>query len=106
MLGDLAFLLIIFFLLLSGMNATGSLEMVHGEKGVGERGTSLMPDMDEKGRLSRMDRQIGARELATLLSEAHEVTLIVDFDTAWEDVVGFLGKLGDHAIPVILEVPR
>lgn len=94
---DIAFLLIIFFLLLSGISSSHSLSLdlpspkpaSTSAEEINFKTLSLRQD----GSLSLADKPITTNQLPSLIQSTTNLTLQVEAETAWQEVVTTLSAL-------------
>lgn len=95
---DIAFLLIIFFLLLAGVGASRALPLVIASSG-GEEGPHrhLTVTLREDGTLLTSGSVIDEEKVAALLSPGIRITLLIEPRTRWQQVV--------HTLSLATDVP-
>ena len=104
---DIAFLLIIFFLLLSGISSSHSISLdlpsSTSARTSAEEITNQTLSLGQDGSLSLADQIITTNQLPSLVTNSTHLTLQVEADTAWQHVVSTLSMLQQRE-PASLEL--
>ncbi|MEA5030694.1 MAG: hypothetical protein VB025_00945 [Sphaerochaeta sp.] len=104
--GDIAFLLIIFFLVLIGLQGARSIELSVGGQsapdGLGPLSIVLLAD----GTILQEGSSIPMNELSRIIAHHDTLHLQVAGETVWQDVVTVLSLADKHRTAVSLEVLR
>lgn len=99
--GDIAFLLIIFFLLLSGISSSHSLQVAltspQGSKSE-ENHHTVQLVLHADGTLWMQETKTTYPQLASLLQETTDLSVHIEKTTAWQQVVNLLALLEHHQI--------
>lgn len=97
---DIAFLLIICFLLLSGVSLSRSFEMDtdQGSVYVGETGEHLTLHLTKEGLLMFENRSLSGSALAVFLNQEPSLTLAIEQQTQWQTVVTTLALIERFAL--------
>ena len=94
---DIAFLLIIFFLLLAGIDTSQTLELTMGSSGR-ESGSGLQVRVNAAEEIFVAQQRIGAKQLVQAIPPGSSVSLMVEAGTSWQTVITLLDLL--EAIPL------
>lgn len=97
---DIAFLLIIFFLLLVGVDTTRSIDAEMG-KGAAQRKETITVTIYDDGSLSQNADRISPSELGTHLTELTSLHLCIEPETSWQHVVDILSLAEQHGVGAI-----
>lgn len=97
---DIAFLLIIFFLLLSGVTASHSLDLNTSNSSilVGEAQEHLELTLKQDETVLFQDRVLNNAELTPFLNQKPHLTLSIEAKTDWQTVVSFLSLLEQYPL--------
>lgn len=97
---DIAFLLIIFFLLLSGVAASHSLDLNISRSAilVGEAQEHLELTLKQDGILLFQERALSNSELTPFLNQKPHLTLTIESKTDWQTVVSLLSILEQYPL--------
>lgn len=101
---DIAFLLIIFFLLLSGLSGTRSVGLSVEQSSHPSERTPLHLFMGEDGSVRWQDTTLPSEEVPSILREHGELHLSVDESCAWQHVVHILSLAEASGIPVSIRM--
>ncbi len=96
---DIAFLLIIFFLLLSGIGANHSIPLSltgDGNQADTAQEQQLFLVLDEEGSLFLDNKVINAAQIGSHIYEKTHIELAIEPDTKWQQVVNVLFALQQH----------
>jgi biopolymer transport protein ExbD len=100
---DIAFLLIIFFLLLSGIEVSKSLDLKTGMA----QSTETKPfslTVEKDGTLHNAGQQIDLQQLDRELEDRSWLSVSVDPDVGWQTVVDILSVAERRQVPANLEM--
>lgn len=97
---DIAFLLIIFFLLLSGVSTSHSLEQNIGRSSilVGPEEEFLELTLKQDGSLLLHERIVPTSALAPYLNQKPHLTLSIEAETDWQTVVSLLSVIEQYPL--------
>ncbi|ADY12426.1 biopolymer transporter ExbD [Sphaerochaeta globosa] len=97
---DIAFLLIIFFLLLSGVAASHSLELNMSSSAIliGEAQDPLELTLKHDGTLLFQDRVLQNAELTPFLNQEPHLSLAIEAKTDWQTVVSLMSLLEQYPL--------
>lgn len=97
---DIAFLLIIFFLLLSGVAASHSLDLNVSRSAilVGEAQEHIALTLKHDGTLLFQDRVLQNAELTPFLNQEPHLSLAIEAETDWQTVVSLLSMLKQYPL--------
>ncbi|AEV29192.1 biopolymer transport protein [Sphaerochaeta pleomorpha str. Grapes] len=98
---DIAFLLIIFFLLLSGIEVSKSLDLQSGNK-IQTQSESISLTIHSNGEMSNGNTQTSLAELEGLLNEGTSLSVFVEGEALWQAVVDVLSIAQRHQVASIL----
>ena len=101
---DIAFLLIIFFLLLIGVNGTRSIDFSTLGEPTPEAKTPVFITMDSNGKLYHEAAPISFESLRELMEKSETIHLKIAGENAWQDVVDVLAQADTYHSPVSMEV--
>ncbi|HAP57339.1 MAG TPA: hypothetical protein DD633_02625 [Sphaerochaeta sp.] len=97
---DIAFLLIIFFLLLSGVTASHSLDLQIPKTSIliGETEKHVTIILKQEGILLYQGRTLHLTELQPLLNQEPHLTLSIEAKTDWQTVVSLLSLIERYTL--------
>jgi len=102
--GDIAFLLIIFFLVLIGLQGARSIELSVGGQSVAEGLGTLSIILQADGTIVQGESSIPLDELSRTITHYDTLHLRVAREAVWQDVVTVLAIADEHRTTVSLEV--
>lgn len=103
---DIAFLLIIFFLLMIGINGTGSMEISTSGEAIHSEQKPLVLTIQADGKLFIGTEPISLENLAGSLARYASLHAHIAESSRWQDIVDVLSIAGTLGIPVAMEVLR
>lgn len=97
---DIAFLLIIFFLLLSGVTASHSLDLQIPKTSVlvGDAEETIAITLKQDGSIIYHERILQTSELPSVLNQKPHLTLAIESKTDWQTVVSLLSMLEQYPL--------
>lgn len=102
--GDIAFLLIIFFLVLIGLQGARSIELSGGGQSMAEGLGTLSIILLADGTIVQGESSIPIDELSRTIAHYDSLHLQVAGEALWQDVVTVLSIADEHRTAVSLEV--
>ena len=102
--GDIAFLLIIFFLVLIGLQGARSIELSVEGQSVGNGSDALTVVLLADGTILQGETSIAVNELSRTIANYDMLNLLIAGETVWQDVVTVLAIADEHRIAISLEV--
>ena len=102
--GDIAFLLIIFFLVLIGLQGARNIELSVGGQSVADGLGPLSIILLADGTIVQGESSIPLNELSRTIANYDTLYLKVAGEAAWQDVVTVLAIADEHRTAVSLEV--
>ncbi|WP_320128310.1 biopolymer transporter ExbD [uncultured Sphaerochaeta sp.] len=97
---DIAFLLIIFFLLLAGVAASQSLDLKIGPSSK-KTIENLVLTLHQDGSLSEGDTPTTLNEIAKQMANTTNLTVLVEQETPWQEIVDILSFAQNQATPSV-----
>jgi len=100
---DIAFLLIIFFLLLAGVGISRAIpiEMESGSRGADAAGKTLSVTLKQNGSIETSTGVMDIEKLAAELDSATRLKLLVEGQTRWQQVVHTLSLLSESPVEAV-----